>query len=179
MCRCIRAALPPFWFADNATSSCSGNYWKLQINGDLSKKSTHFILYKYLVCCSFFSVKSPRFGQSESGKVKRPPGVKLAVIFVIWSIKLHWTTKVPPRCHGWAGRRLKLTQRCGRGGTQHGSGSPLITAAESVTKKADSYLQRQPVYRGRDGSLEEGGSAPPNQQRPFAGVVFLFPLMGS
>lgn len=54
MYRCIRAALPPFWFADNATSSCSGNCWKLHINGDLSKKSTHFILYKYLVCCSFW-----------------------------------------------------------------------------------------------------------------------------
>lgn len=38
---------------------------------------------------ALFSVKSPRFRQSESGKVKRPPGVKLAVIFVIWSIKLH------------------------------------------------------------------------------------------
>lgn len=67
----------------------------------------------------------------------------------------------------------------GAGGAQHGSGSPLITAAESVTKKADSYLQRQSVYRGRDGSFEEGGSAPPNQQRPLVGVVSLFPLMGS
>lgn len=114
MYRCIPAALPPFWFSDNKTSSCSGNYWKLKLTGILSKGGHS--LYCINVENAVSGLASNRHvsdGQSPEW-VNRQPGVKLAVILVIWTIKLHRTTNLPrwgSQC--WAGGRLKLTLRCG------------------------------------------------------------------
>lgn len=144
-------------------------------------KSRYTLYCTNIWFAALFSVKSSRFGQSESGKVKRPPGVKLAVIFVIWSIKLHWTTKVAePRCHGWAGLRLKLTQRCGEGGVHNTTAGARSSPPRKVSpKKRTLTSSDSPFTAGGTVALRKGGSAPPNQQRPFAGVVFLVPLMGS